>query len=369
MKRRLSRTRRPLWFAVATLAAASLLALTACSSSGSSDASPTGGATTPAADLTTLRLGFFPNLTHAPAFVALQEGYLKDSLGASGVKVAPTLFNAGPEAVTALFANSIDIAYLGPNPTVSAWTQSKGDAITVISGAASGGASFVVTKDISSAADLAGKKVASPQLGNTQDVALKYWLNQQGQKVAADGTGPVTVINASNSDIVTAFTNGDIVGAWVPEPYAQQLVADGGKVLVNEKTLWPGGKFVTTNIAVRTQFLNEHPDVVKEFLTANEAALAFIKKDPKQAQADFNAGLLALTGGTIDTAILPAAWDEIDFTDDPLKTTLVESADHAVSVGLLDQSAIDAAGGFDPLYDLTLLNEVRGKAGLPPVKL
>lgn len=352
--------------AAATVAlATAALALGACSSSDdpTTSADPTG---TPEA-VTTLRLGFFPNLTHAPAFVALQEGYLKDSLGEVGVKVAPTLFNAGPEAVTALFADSIDIAYVGPNPTVSAWTQSQGDAIRVISGTTSGGAAFVVTKDISSAADLEGKTVASPQLANTQDVALKYWLNDNGEQVNADGTGTVTVTNASNSDILSAFANGDIAGAWVPEPYAQSLVAEGGKVLVNENDLWPGGKFVTTNIVVRTAFLEEHPDVVQAFLSANEQALAFIKKDPTQAQTDFNAGLQALTGSSVDEAILPAAWDELTFTDNPLKTTLVESAAHAVSVGLLEQSAIDGAGGFDPLYDLTLLNKVRKDAGLPAV--
>jgi NitT/TauT family transport system substrate-binding protein len=146
------------------------------------------------------------------------------------------------------------------------------------------------------------------------------------------------------------------------------MVAEGGKVLVNENDLWPGGKFVVTNIVVRSDFLNEHPDVVEAFLKANEQALAFIKKDPKQAQADFNSGLQALTGSSIDESVLPAAWDQVTFTDDPLKATLVESAAHAVSVGLLEQSAIDGAGGFDPLYDLTLLNKVRADAKLPPIQ-
>jgi len=361
-----SRSRRRGSAVLTAIAAVSALALAACSSSSGGSSSPSGSSS--AAAITTLRVGFFPNLTHAPAYVALQEGYFKDDLGTLGIKVAPTLFNAGPDAVTALFADAVDIAYVGPNPTVSAWTQSKGDAIKVISGAASGGASFVVAKDITSVKDLEGKTVASPQLGNTQDVAVKYWLDQQGEQVASDGSGTVTVTNASNSDIVTAFANGDISGAWVPEPYAQSLIAEGGHVLVNENDLWPGGKFVTTNIVVRTQFLDEHPDVVQAFLKANEQALAFIKKDPTQAQTDFNSGLLALTGSSVDSAILPKAWAQVTFTDDPLKATLVTSAAHAVSVGLLDQAAIDGAGGFDPLYDLTLLNKVRAKAGLQPVQ-
>jgi NitT/TauT family transport system substrate-binding protein len=369
MTRRFLRGGRTRVAVAAAALMASTLALAACSSgsSSSSSDSPSAGSSSSAEAPTTLRVGFFPNLTHAPAFIALQQGYFKDALGEVGVKVAPTLFNAGPEAVTALFANSIDIAYVGPNPTVQAWTQSKGDAIQVISGAASAGASFVVAKDISSAADLKGKTVSTPQLGNTQDVALKYWLGQQGIQVNADGTGEVTVTNASNSDIVTAFQNGDIAGAWVPEPYAQQLVQSGGKVLVNEKSLWPKGQFVTTNIVVRKEFLQQYPDIVEAFLKANEQALAFMKKDPTAAQKDFNAGLQALTGSSIDEAVLPDAWNQITFTDNPLKATLVESAAHAVKVGLLDQGAIDAAGGFDGLYDLTLLNKVRAQENLPPV--
>jgi NitT/TauT family transport system substrate-binding protein len=364
-----TRSRRRASTLLAAVAAVSALTLAACSSSSGGSATTSGsGSPSASSAITTLRVGFFPNLTHAPAYVALQEGYFKDDLGALGVKVAPTLFNAGPDAVTALFANGVDIAYVGPNPTVSAWTQSKGAAIKVISGAASGGASFVVAKDITSVKDLEGKTVASPQLGNTQDVALKYWLNQNGEQVSSDGQGSVTVTNASNSDIVTAFGTGDIAGAWVPEPYAQELVAAGGHVLVNENDLWPGGKFVTTNIVATQDFLTQHPDVVQAFLKANEQALAFIKKNPAQAQADFNSGLQALTGSSIDQSILPKAWAQVTFTDDPLKATLVESAAHAVSIGLLDQSAIDGAGGFDPLYDLTLLNKVRAKAGLPPVQ-
>jgi NitT/TauT family transport system substrate-binding protein len=348
------------------IAAVAALALVACSSS--SGGSSTSSASSSTSDLTSVRVGFFPNLNHAPAYVALEEGYFKDDLGALDLKVAPTLFNAGPDAVTAILSNSVDIAYVGPNPVVSAWTTSKGTAIKVISGAASGGASFVVAKDITSAKDLTGKTVASPQLGNTQDVALKYWLNQNGQQVNSDGSGTVTVSNMSNSDIVTSFSTGDLSGAWVPEPYATELVAEGGHVLVNENSLWPGGKFATTNIIVSQDFLAAHPDAVQAVLQANEQALAFIKKDPTQAQADFNSGLQALTGSSIDTAILPDAWKQLTFTDAPLKSTLEESAAHAVSVGLLEQSAIDAAGGFDGLYDLTLLNKVRAANHQPPVQ-
>jgi len=347
------------------------LALTACSSgSDSADPTTTGdGSPAAASEVTTLRLGFFPNLTHAPAYVGIQESFYKDALGEVGVKVAPQLFNAGPDAVNALFSDSIDIAFVGPNPTVSGWTQSQGDAIRVISGAASGGAALVVKPEISSPADLAGTTIASPQLGNTQDVALRYWLKGQGYETTLEGGGDVSIQNISNSDAVTAFQTGDIDGAWVPEPFVATLVAEGGKVLVDEKSLWPGGKFVTTDIVVRQAFLAEHPDIVEAFLTAHVQSLDFMKKDPEQAKADFNSGLQALTGSGYDAAILDKAWQQVDFTANPLKATLEESAAHAVDVGLLDQAEIDAAGGFDDLYDLSLLNKVLKQAGQPEVTL
>ncbi len=347
--------------AVTALLAVSAIGLAACGSSGGSGAADPGasGSAAPPAAVSTVRIGFFPNVTHAPAFVALQEGFLKTALADVKVKVAPSLFNAGPDAVTALFGDAVDISYIGPNPTVSAWTQSQGEAVTVISGAASAGASLVVKPELTSADSLRGKTLATPQLGNTQDVALRFWLKEQGLATDAQtGSGDVNITPMANSEAVTAFQSGAIDGAWVPEPFASQLVAAGGAVLVDEATLWPGGQFVTTDIVVRTEFLNEHPDIVEAFLLANTQAVEFIKAEPEQAQADFNAGLKSLTGSGLDEVLLASAWKNIVFTVDPLKATLVESAAHAVQVGLLDQAKIDGAGGFDPLYDLTLLNKV-----------
>lgn len=350
--------RRPA--ALTALLAVAAMGLAACGSSGGASgdgAAPTGTAS-PAA-LTQVRIGFFPNVTHAPAFVALQEGFYNAAFKDLKIKVTPTLFNAGPDAVNAVFGDAIDISYIGPNPTVSAWTQSKGEAVRVISGAASGGASLVVKPDLTSAAALKGKKLATPQLGNTQDVALRYWLKQQGLATDAQtGSGDVNIQPMSNSDAVTAFQSGAIDGAWLPEPYASQLVAVGGKTLVDERTLWPNGQFVVTNVVARSAFLDEHPEVVEAFLQANTEAIEFIKKNPAKAQADFNSGLKALTGSSIDPALLASAWKNLEFTVDPLKATLVASAAHAVEVGLLDQAKVDGAGGFDPLYDLDPLNKV-----------
>lgn len=344
------------------------LTITACSSDSGDEASPS-GTDTPAAseDITTLRLGYFPNFTHAPALIGTQQGFFKDALGELDLTVTPTVFNAGPDAVTALLSDSLDISYIGPNPTVAAYVQSQGDAVRVIAGAASGGAALVVNPDISSPEDLSGKTFATPQLGNTQDVAFRYWLKENGLAAAEEG-GDVTIAPQSNSEGLAAYISGQIDGAWVPEPFVSQYVAEGAEVLVNEKDLWPGGDFVTTNVIVRTEFLEQHPDVVDAFLQAHVQALELINKDPDAAKEDVNIALQALTGSTLDKEILDSAWSQVSFTADPLKATLVESAAHAVDVGLLDQSAVDEAGGnFDALYDLEPLNAALKKAGLEKV--
>lgn len=344
------------------------LTMTACSSDSGDEASPSDTETPAAAEgITTLRLGYFPNFTHAPVMVGVQEGYFKDALAEEELTVTPTPFNAGPDAVTALFSGSLDIAYIGPNPTVNAYVESGGDAVRVIAGAASGGAALVVSNDITTPEDLSGKTLATPQLGNTQDVALRYWLKQNGLASSEEG-GDVSIAPQSNSEGLTAFASGQIDGAWVPEPFVSQYLAQGAKVLVNEATLWPKGEFVTTNVIVRTEFLEQYPEVVDSFLDAHVQALELIKKDPETAKQDVNTALEALTGSPIDPAILDQAWSKVTFTADPLPPTLVESAAHAVDVGLLEQSGIDSAGGnFDALYDLDPLNAALKRAGLEQV--
>ena len=356
--------RRPL--ALTALVAVASVALAACGG-GTSDAGSSGAAA--AEKVTTVRLGFFPNLTHAPALVGLQEGLFKKALKPLNVTVTPTAFNAGPDAITALFAGSLDIAYIGPNPTINAYAQSKGAAVKVIAGAASGGAALVVRPEITDAAGLKGKTLATPQLGNTQDVALRYWLQQQGFNTTTEGGGDVSIKPQSNAEGLAAYAAGTIDGAWVPEPWVSEYVKAGAKVLVNEKDLWPDGKFVTTNVIVRTDFLTQHPDVVQAVLEGHVAALDAIKNDPAGSKSAVNASIQSLTGSSLDPAVLDSAWANVDFTADPLPATLVESAKHAVAVGLRDQSEIDAAGGLPgSLYDVTAINAVLKAAGQPEVK-
>lgn len=309
----------------------------------------------------TLRLGYFPNLTHATPIVGIDKGYFASALG-KDVKLETKTFNAGPEAVEALFSGAIDAAYVGPNPTVNAWQKSHGKAIKVVAGAASGGVEFVVKPTINGPEDLKGKKIATPQLGNTQDVALRYWLKQHGLRTTKEGGGDVNVMPQANADAVTAFASGAIDGAWIPEPYASRLVKAGGKVLVDERDLWPGGKFVITNLIVNATFLKAHRDVVKNLVAGQVEANDFINASPDEAQKVVNDAIGQLSGKAPDAKQTAEAWRSLTFLNDPLSATLRDGAKHAQEVGLLDP--VNLTG----IYDLSLLNEVLKAKGAPEVK-
>jgi NitT/TauT family transport system substrate-binding protein len=299
-----------------------------------------------------LRLGYFPNLTHATALVGVANGIFTKDLGPN-VTLQTKTFNAGPAAVEALFANSLDITYVGPNPAINAFQKSNGQAVRLIAGATSGGAGLVVKPSINSAADLKGKKVASPQLGNTQDVALRSWLKQNGLNTTPEGGGDVQILPQDNAQTLDTFKSGQIDGAWVPEPWTTRLVIDGkGKLLVNEGTLWGGGKFLTTTVIVRTAFLRDHPDVVKNFLKGHVDATNYINENPTQAQQAANQAIAQLTGKALSNAVVTAAWQNLTFTWDPLAATLRKEATDAQSVGLLQNPNLKG------LVDVVLLNQV-----------
>lgn len=332
---------------------------------GTSEAEPS--ATTPA-PITTVRLGYFPNLTHAAALIGVQQGHFKTALKDLKLTVTPTIFNAGPDAVTALFGQSLDCSYIGPNPAINAYVQSEGKAIRVVAGASSAGAALVVRAGISTVEDLKGKKLATPQLGNTQDVALRAWLSDEGLASTVEGGGDVSILPQSNAEGLAAFVAGSIDGAWVPEPWVQEYVAKGATVLVDEKSLWPDGKFVTTHIICRTEFIRDYPEVVSALIRGHVAAVDAILADPEAAKASFSLAISAITGATPKPEILSAAWEELSFTFDPVESSLVKSAEDAVRVGLLDKEKLDAAGGLPgSLYDLTILNEVLQELGKPEI--
>jgi NitT/TauT family transport system substrate-binding protein len=321
------------------------------------------------AEITTLRLGYFPNLTHAAALVGVQQGHFKNALKDLGISVTPTIFNAGPDAVSALFGQSLDCSYIGPNPAINAYAQSQGEAVRVVAGASSAGAALVVREGISSVEDLKGKTLATPQLGNTQDVALRAWLLEQGIETTSEGGGDVAIRPQANAEGLAAFVSGTIDGAWVPQPWVAEYEAAGATVLLNERELWPEGQFVTTHIICRTEFIRDYPEVVTALIRGHIAALESLASDPKAAQESFSLALSAITGTTPKPEILAKAWADLEFTYDPISTSLVKSAADAVKVGLLDQASIDAAGGLPgKLYSLELLNSVLKELGKTEVK-
>jgi NitT/TauT family transport system substrate-binding protein len=317
----------------------------ACGSDGESTSAQGGGGET-------LRLGYFPNLTHAPAIAGVEQGFFTQNLG-PGVKLETKTFNAGPEATEALFANAIDATFIGPNPAINAYSQSKGEAIRIVAGSTSGGAFFVVKPEIEGPADLRGKTLATPQLGNTQDVALRAWLKEQGLKTDTTGGGDVSIKPQANADTLTTFQSGQIDGAWVPEPWATRLVQEaGGKVLVDERSLWPDGKFVTTHLIVRTEFLEENPEVVKNLVRGLVQAVEFSNASPQDAQRVVNDGIERATTKRIGDATITGSWPNLQFTWDPLAGSLQKSKDDAVAVGLLEP--VNLKG----IYDLAPLNAV-----------
>ncbi len=309
----------------------------------------------------TLRLGYFPNLTHAPAMVGLQKGYFAQALG-SNVTIETHTFNAGGDAVTALLSGSVDVTFVGPSPTVNAYVRSHGQAIRVISGATSGGALLVVKPSINTPQELKGKKIADPQLGATQDVSLRWYLKGLGFKEDTHGGGDVSVLPQDNATTLQAFEQGQIDGAWVPEPWASRLIVEGGgHVLVDERDLWPNRQFVTTDLVVGTQFLKDHPKRIKALLEGLYQAIQYINQNPTASQSVTNAAVAQITGKKLKDGVVSAAWPHMTFTLDPLAASLKSQADHADALGLLTPS--DLRG----LYDLTLLNQVLAEHGQPAV--
>lgn len=340
------------------VAATALLAATALTACGG-DKKDSGGATA-GGEATTLRLGYFPNITHAPALVGVKNGIFQQALGST--KLDPKPFNAGPAAIEALFSGAIDATYIGPNPTINGWAKSKGTALKIIAGSTSGGAGLVVKPTITDAAGLKGKKIATPQLGNTQDVALRSYLKSNGLNADQQGGGDVSILPQDNATAVQAFAQGSIDGAWVPEPNLSRMILESkGKLLVNEKDLWPGGQFVTTQLIVSQKFLKDHPDTVKKLLQGHINAVQFITDHNAEAQKAANEQLAALSGKPLKDDILAASFKNLTFTVDPIAPSLYNSAKHAEDVGLL--KPVDLKG----IYDLGPLNELLKAAGKPEV--
>lgn len=334
-----------------------LLVATACGGDDGGDSASgddSGGEST---DVPELHLGYFPNVTHAPAVAAVQEGFFETALDGTAT-IAYSTFDSGTEAGEALLAEGLDATFIGPNPAINAFAQTDGEAVRIVSGTTSGGAALVVNPEIQSVEDLEGRTIATPSLGNTQDVALRAFLTEEGFEIDDAGGGDVPIVNLDNSDTLAAFQDGTVDGGWVPEPWATRLVQEGGgEVLVNEADLWPDGQFVTTHLLVRTSYLEENPDVIRGLLEGLADGEAFVNEDAATAQASVNANIEEVTGEAIPEEVITASWENLTFTLDPIASSLEESKDDAVAVGLLED--VDLEG----IYDLSLLNEVLAERG------
>ena len=307
------------------------------------------------ANIQTIRVGAFPNITHAQAMVGKANGWFDRAMGPQ-VRIQWTSFNAGPSAIEALFAGAIDMTYVGPNPAINGYVRSNGEALRVVAGAASGGASLVVRDDsgISRPEDFHGKRIASPQFGNTQDVALRNWLKNHGLKTTDKG-GDVQIVPMANPDQLTLFLRKDLDAAWAPEPWATRLIHEGnGRLLVDERSLWPNGQFVIGLLVVNTKFLKAHPDLVKNWIRANIELTDWINAHSSEAKKLLNEQIQRETGKALPAAVLDEAFSRMQVTYDPLHDALNTAAQQAFADGFLGRQMPDLSG----LYDLALLNQV-----------
>jgi NitT/TauT family transport system substrate-binding protein len=318
-----------------------------------------------AGQTTVIRVGAFPNITHQQAMIGKANGWFEKALG-SDAKIEWTSFNAGPSAIEALFAGAIDMTYVGPNPAITGYVRSNGEALRIIAGATSGGAALVVRGDsgINKPEDFHGKRVASPQLGNTQDVALRAWLKANGLKTRDKG-GDVEVLPTANPDQLTLFIKKEIDAAWAPEPWASRLVHEAnGRIFLDERTLWPNGQFLTTELVVSTKFLQSHPDLVRKWLKAHIELTAWINSHVPESKQILNQQIQRETGKALPPAVLDDSFNRLQVTYDPLRGPLMHAAQLAFDAGFLGRQMPD----LSRLYDLTMLNQVLVAEGKKPVE-
>lgn len=334
-------------------AAIALLAAACSATADDADPEPTG----PAREL---RLGYFANVTHAPALVGVATGAFEEALGET--ELTTQVFNAGPAAIEALNAGAVDAAFLGPSPAINGFVQSEGESLRIVAGAAAGGAQLVVRPGVDEPADLESGIVASPQLGGTQDVALRTWLTANGLENTLSGRGDVTVTPTENAQTLQLFRDGDIDGAWVPEPWASRLVLEaGGEVLVDERDLWPDGEFLTTHLVVATSFLERHPETVAALIAGELEALDWVAEHPEEAKALVNDEIEAATTRRLADDVLDRAFTNVTFTADPLAGTLEQLLADGVAAGTTRPASLEG------IYDLRLLNAALAERERPPV--
>lgn len=308
-----------------------------------------------------LKLGFFPDLTHAVALAGVGSGIFERALGTQ-VQLQKATFNAGPAEIEALLAGSLDLAFVGPAPAITGYIRSQGTALQVIAGACSGGVLFIVraSAGIHSPGDLAHKTIADPQRGGTQDLALRHYL-QVHQLAATDQGGNVQIISTGNASILSLFKEGKLDGAWVPQPWATRLVYEArGQVFLDERSLWPDSQFATTIVVVRQAFSRAHPDVVEHFLQAEIETIEYMRTHRTEAQRIVGAQIKAITGSLLRNTELSLAFQGIELTYDPLVSTINQQVNRLYASGFF--SGTPDLTGFYALAPLNAALRARGLA-------
>ena len=304
-----------------------------------------------------IRVAFFPSISHAAPIVGIENGIFERSIGQE-IKIETKLFDSGPQVIESIFANSIDVAYVGPGPVINGFLKSNGNDIKILAGAASGGASFIIQPDsgLDSIENFDGKRIASPQISNSQDVSLRHYLASNNLQPVEKG-GTVFVLNISNPDIYTLFAKDEIDGAWVPEPWATMLVEElDGVRLFNEENLWPNEEFTSVLLIARTDYLEKNPELVKNWLKSHEETIAWINANPDKSKSIFEGFLKKHMGKSLPTKIIDESFSNLTITSDPIKSSVLIFAERADSLGYLGRAGYNLDGIF---YQSDLnLNEI-----------
>ena len=306
-----------------------------------------------------IRVAYFPNINHAVPIIGMEKGTFENQIGNNTV-IEPILFDAGPQVIESIFAGSIDIAYVGPGPAINGFLKSEDHNVKILSGAASGGASFIVhpNSKIESVADFEGKRIAAPQIGNTQDISLRTYLSENGLKPAEKG-GSVIVLNISNPDIYTLFAKGDIDAAWVPEPTATILVQQlDGKRLFNEEELWPDNRFASVLLIAREEYVKQNPEIINKWLEAHKQTVDWINSNPEQTRIIFIQFMKKETGKSLPDKLVDESLSNLEITSDPIVSSIHTFAKRADSLGYLGRHGYNLDGIFFDINSNSQLQEV-----------
>ena len=294
-----------------------------------------------------IRVAFFPSIVHAVPIIGMETQTFANNLN-DDLDIEVKIFDSGPQVIESIFSNSVDIAYVGPGPVINGFLKSDGNDLKILAGAASGGASFVIQKNsgLELIENYSGKRVAAPQISNTQDVSLRHYLAENGLKSAEKG-GDVFVLNIANPDIYTLFAKGDIDGAWVPEPWATMLVEElNGIRLFDENEFWPENKFSSVLLIGRSDYIEKNPEIIKKWINANEKTVQWINNHPDESKKLYNEFLKSYMGRTLPENIVEKSFSNIIITSEPLENSVYTFAERADALGYLGRDGYTLDGIF-----------------------